>query len=83
MILRYYIFKFGEPSTYFSLNSMESGTDFESDLTDIDNFKKIDGKVNKDAVKKHKCPYDGCLSAFNRPWKLDRHINTHTKNVGL
>lgn len=34
-----------------------------------------------DLIKRHKCTYPDCTAAFNRPWKLERHKNSHTKDV--
>lgn len=60
---------------------MESETDFESDITDGDLEKNPKINLQIDKLKRHICPYEGCHSAFNRPWKLERHVNTHTNNV--
>lgn len=62
---------------------MQSETDFMSDLSDGDLERKSKINLTITAIKRHRCSFEGCNSAFNRPWKLERHINTHTKNVGI
>ncbi|KAK6635566.1 hypothetical protein RUM44_000818 [Polyplax serrata] len=59
---------------------MQSETDFMSDLSDGDLERKSKINLTITAIKRHRCSFEGCNSAFNRPWKLERHINTHTKN---
>ncbi|XP_019853704.1 PREDICTED: zinc finger protein ZXDC-like isoform X2 [Amphimedon queenslandica] len=37
--------------------------------------------IGNDAKLKHKCPFDGCPWRFATPYKLRRHIKSHTKET--
>ncbi|KAF7998033.1 hypothetical protein HCN44_009431 [Aphidius gifuensis] len=58
-------------------------SDYEKDLMDDNETiaSSFDGtSVSSDinAIKKHKCTYDGCQAAFRRPSRLVWHIRQHT-----
>lgn len=60
---------------------MGSDTDLECDKSKIEVQKNPSINLKIDCLKRHECPFKNCHSAFNRPWKLERHINTHVGYV--
>lgn len=62
---------------------MGSDSEFTSNSSCTEAIIFTDKKTVKSLIKRHKCTYPNCDAAFNRPWKLERHTYSHTKEVCL
>lgn len=59
----------------------DSGDNSFEEMTKVDDIpKSIHSVYTEDSEKikmKYTCIIDGCLSSFNRPWRLKNHLKVH------